>query len=68
MAQSESLFEHNRRQWAGREAPLAERMRPSSFDEFVGQQHIVGSERVLRKALEADRLPSFILWGPPGSG
>ena len=68
MAQAESLFEHNRRQWAGKEAPLAERMRPPSFDEFVGQQHIVGSERVLRKALEADRLPSFILWGPPGSG
>ena len=68
MAQSESLFEHNRRQRAGEQAPLAERMRPSSFGEFVGQQHIVGSERVLRKALEADRLPSFILWGPPGSG
>ena len=68
MAQAESLFEHNRRQWAVKEAPLAERMRPPSFDEFVGQQHIVGSERGLRKALEADRLPSFILWGPPGSG
>ena len=68
MAQAESLFEHNRRQRAGKQAPLAERMRPSSFGEFVGQQHIVGSERVLRKALEADRLPSFILWGPPGSG
>lgn len=68
MTQAESLFEHNRRQLAGKQAPLAERMRPSSFGEFVGQQHIVGSERVLRKALEADRLPSFILWGPPGSG
>jgi putative ATPase len=43
-------------------------MRPSTFDEFVGQEHVVGAERVLRKALAADRLPSFILWGPPGSG
>ncbi len=68
MAQAESLFEHNRRQRAGQDAPLAERMRPTTFDEFVGQEHVVGAERVLRKALEADRLPSFILWGPPGTG
>ena len=68
MTQAESLFEHNRRQRAGQDAPLAERMRPSTFDDFVGQEHVVGAERVLRKALEADRLPSFILWGPPGTG
>ena len=68
MPQTESLFEHNRRRRAGEDAPLAERMRPSSFDDFVGQQHVVGADRVLRKALEADRLPSFILWGPPGTG
>ena len=68
MAQAESLFEHDRRRRAGEEAPLAERMRPSTFDGFVGQEHVVGPERVLRKALEADRLPSFILWGPPGTG
>jgi putative ATPase len=43
-------------------------MRPRSFDEFVGQEHILGPERVLRKAIDADRPPSFILWGPPGSG
>ena len=68
MAQAESLFEHSRRLRAGEDAPLAERMRPSTFDDFVGQEHVVGAERVLRRALEADRLPSFILWGPPGSG
>ena len=43
-------------------------MRPRSFDEFVGQEHILGADRVLRKAIDADRAPSFILWGPPGSG
>ena len=68
MAQAESLFEHGRKVRAAQDAPLAERMRPSTFDDFVGQEHVVGAERVLRKALAADRLPSFILWGPPGSG
>jgi putative ATPase len=43
-------------------------MRPRSFDEFVGQEHILASDRVLRRSIEADRVPSFILWGPPGSG
>lgn len=49
-------------------APLAARMRPVNFDEFVGQEHIVGEGRVLRKAIEAGRIPSMVLWGPPGSG
>jgi len=48
--------------------PLAARMRPHNFGEFVGQEHIVGTGRVLRKSIEADQLPSMILWGPPGSG
>ncbi len=48
--------------------PLAARMRPTSLDEYVGQEHVIGPGRVLRRALEAGRLPSFILWGPPGSG
>ena len=48
--------------------PLAARMRPRNFDEFVGQDHLVGEGRVLRKSIEADQLPSMILWGPPGSG
>ncbi|OGO24617.1 MAG: AAA family ATPase [Chloroflexi bacterium RBG_16_51_9] len=49
-------------------APLATRMRPSTLNEFVGQKHLVGEGRVLRKAIEGGRLPSIILWGPPGSG
>ncbi|HUU62834.1 MAG TPA: replication-associated recombination protein A [Dehalococcoidia bacterium] len=49
-------------------APLAARMRPRSFEEFVGQEHIVGQRRVLRKTIEADQLMSIIFWGPPGSG
>lgn len=51
-----------------RDAPLAARMRPRNFDEFVGQEHLVGEGHVLRKSIEADQLPSMILWGPPGSG
>ena len=49
-------------------APLAERMRPRNFDEFFGQQHIVGKGRLLRRAIEADRLTSCIFYGPPGCG
>ena len=48
--------------------PLAERMRPRSLDEYVGQEHVVGPGKLLRRAIEADRLPSMILWGPPGTG
>lgn len=48
--------------------PLAERMRPRSFDEYVGQQHLVGPGAVLRRAIESGNIPSFILWGPPGVG
>ena len=48
--------------------PLAARMRPRSFAEFVGQEHLVGEGRVLRKCIDADQLPSMIFWGPPGSG
>ncbi len=50
------------------QAPLATRMRPSTLNDFVGQKHLVGDGRVLRKAIEGGRLPSVILWGPPGSG
>jgi putative ATPase len=50
------------------QAPLAARMRPRSLDEFVGQEEILGPGRALRRAIEADRVPSMILWGPPGSG
>ena len=50
------------------QAPLADRMRPRTLDEFVGQAHIVGPGRLLRRAIEADRLTSSIFWGPPGCG
>ena len=48
--------------------PLAERMRPRTLDAYIGQQHLVGPTAVLRKMIEAGRVPSFILWGPPGVG
>ncbi len=51
-----------------RGAPLATRMRPRTLDEFVGQEHILGPGKLLRRAIEADRLPSVILSGPPGTG
>src|SRR6185295_20316346 len=49
-------------------APLATRMRPRSLDELVGQEHILAPGKLLRRAIEADRLPSVIFSGPPGSG
>lgn len=48
--------------------PLAERMRPTSLDNYIGQQHLVGPGAVLRQAIDSGRIPSFILWGPPGVG
>jgi len=53
---------------AANAAPLATRMRPRSLEEFVGQEHILGPGKLLRRAIEADRLPSVIFSGPPGSG
>ncbi len=49
-------------------APLAARVRPRSLDEFIGQEHVIGPGRALRRAIESDQTPSLILWGPPGSG
>jgi len=49
-------------------APLADRMRPTDFSDYIGQEHILAPEKILRRAIEADRLFSMILWGPPGSG
>jgi len=49
-------------------APLAQRLRPATLDDFVGQEHVVGAGRALRLAIEGDRVPSMILYGPPGSG
>ena len=49
-------------------APLAARMRPRTLDEILGQEHLLAPGRALRRALEADKVPSMVLWGPPGSG
>jgi putative ATPase len=63
-----NLFEKEGKELLKREAPLADRMRPRTLDEFVGQEHLLGPGKVLRQAIESDHLPSIILWGPPGSG
>lgn len=63
------LFTHAMQDRMKNEAPLAARMRPRTLDEYVGQEEIVGPGRLLRRAIEADRLfSSIILWGPPGTG
>ncbi len=63
------LFNHQMQENLRKEAPLAARMRPRTLDEYVGQEHIVGEGKLLRRAIEADRLFSSILfWGPPGTG
>ncbi len=63
-----TLFDHHRDKKLQEQAPLASRMRPRTFEEFVGQEHIIGPGRVLRRTIESDQLPSIILWGPPGTG
>ncbi|HZK64068.1 MAG TPA: AAA family ATPase, partial [Puia sp.] len=50
------------------QAPLAERLRPHSLDQLVGQQHLTGKGSILRNAIEQGKVPSMILWGPPGTG
>jgi putative ATPase len=62
------LFRQTEEQNRRRAMPLAARMRPRSLDEFVGQQHLLGPDRLLRRLIEADRLGSIILYGPPGTG
>ncbi len=63
-----NLFEHALKERLKKEAPLAARMRPESFSEFVGQEHLLAPGKALRQAVDADKIPSIILWGPPGSG
>jgi putative ATPase len=63
-----SLFEDSPLPRIDKDRPLAERMRPSSLDEYVGQQHILGPAKPLRMQIERDQLSSMILWGPPGVG
>jgi putative ATPase len=62
------LFEEPAREASPPHAPLAERMRPSTLHDFVGQSHLLGKGKLLRRAIEQDRLTSMILWGPPGTG
>jgi putative ATPase len=62
------LFEKAAEADASARAPLAERLRPRTLDEYVGQEHITGAGRLLRKAIELDQVPSMIFWGPPGTG
>ena len=63
-----SLFDEPEADTSPQSAPLAERMRPRTLDEFVGQEALLGPGRPLRQAIEHDRLQSIILWGPPGTG
>lgn len=62
------LFSHAAQERIRQEAPLAARMRPRTLDEFIGQTHIIGPGRLLRRAIQADQLASLIFYGPPGTG
>jgi len=62
------LFEYARSNNMKKESPLAARMRPKTLDEVVGQQHIIGKDKLLYRAIKADKLSSIILYGPPGTG
>ncbi len=68
MNKSSDLFDARRKELTDKEAPLAARMRPRTLDEFIGQEHIVGPGRLLRRAIQADQLSSVIFYGPPGTG
>ncbi|HET9508366.1 MAG TPA: AAA family ATPase, partial [Gaiellaceae bacterium] len=62
------LFSEAARERGAANAPLAQRIRPRTLDELVGQQHVLGPGSALRRSIEADRLRSLILYGPPGVG
>lgn len=62
------LFDYMREQNKEKESPLASRLRPSTLDEVVGQQHIIGKDKLLYRAIRADKLQSVIFYGPPGTG
>jgi putative ATPase len=62
------LFEYMRNQNQEKESPLASRLRPTTLEEVVGQQHIVGKDKLLYRAIKADKLSSIIFYGPPGTG
>ena len=62
------LFEYMRASNMKNESPLAKRLRPTTLDEVVGQEHILGKDKLLYRAIKADKLGSIILYGPPGTG
>ena len=62
------LFSYMRETKMKQDSPLAARMRPRSLDEVVGQQHIIGKDKLLYRAIQADKLRSVIFFGPPGTG
>ena len=62
------LFDYMRKNTMEKEAPLASRLRPETLDDIVGQQHILGKDKLLYRAIKADKLSSIILYGPPGTG
>lgn len=62
------LFEYAKSKTLDRESPLASRLRPTTLDEVVGQEHIVGRDKLLYRAIKADKLTSVIFYGPPGTG
>lgn len=62
------LFEYMREQNKEKESPLASRLRPTTLDEVVGQQHIIGKDKLLYRAIQADKLSSILFYGPPGTG
>ena len=62
------LFDYMRENTMEKEAPLASRMRPETLDEVVGQKHILGKDKLLYRAIRADKLSSVIFYGPPGTG
>ena len=62
------LFDYMREQKGDKESPLASRLRPTTLDEVVGQQHIIGKDKLLYRAIKADKLGSIIFYGPPGTG
>ena len=65
---SDNLFPEHEESKIRKDAPLAERLRPGTLDEIVGQDHLIGPDKVLRLMVERDQLASIILWGPPGTG
>ena len=61
------LFDYMREQKSEKESPLASRLRPTCLEEVVGQQHIIGKDKLLYRAIKADKLSSIIFYGPPGT-